>query len=86
MHKRLMHLTAQAQNRRHPLRNFLMHGFHMLVMLVVGNAVRDTQCGFKVSPTLMASRMSQSSLCRSTCWMAIAWGLISFRRLPRVLA
>jgi hypothetical protein len=28
-----------------------MHGFHMLVMLVVGNAVRDTQCGFKVSPT-----------------------------------
>ena len=47
----LSRLPAQAQNRRHPLRNFLMHGFHMLVMLVVGNAVRDTQCGFKVNST-----------------------------------
>ena len=47
----LVHLPAQAQNRRHPLRNFLMHGFHMLVTLVVGSAVRDTQCGFKVSST-----------------------------------
>ena len=25
-----------------------MHGFHFLVLLVVGSAVRDTQCGFKV--------------------------------------
>ena len=29
-------------------RNLLMHGFHLLVMCVAGNAVRDTQCGFKV--------------------------------------
>ena len=40
---------AQAAVTRHPLRNFLMHGFHVLVMLVVGGAIRDTQCGFKVS-------------------------------------
>ena len=28
-----------------------MHGFHFLVMMVVGNAIRDTQCGFKVRRT-----------------------------------
>ena len=45
--------VPQAMSRRHWLRNFLTHGFHLLVLLVVGGAVRDTQCGFKVSPPLM---------------------------------
>ena len=30
-------------------RNMLMRGFHLLVMLVVGDKVKDTQCGFKVN-------------------------------------
>lgn len=42
------HLQRQAENRRHPLRNFLMYGFHSLVMLVVGGSIHDTQCGFKL--------------------------------------
>jgi hypothetical protein len=25
-----------------------MHGFHALVTMVVGNEIRDTQCGFKL--------------------------------------
>ena len=29
-------------------RNMLMRGFHLLVMLVVGDTIKDTQCGFKV--------------------------------------
>ncbi len=33
---------------RTPVRNFLMHGFHALVTMVVGNEIRDTQCGFKL--------------------------------------
>lgn len=37
-----------ATAKRSALRNFLMHGFHVLVMMVVGNQIRDTQCGFKV--------------------------------------
>lgn len=41
-------LQERATARRSPVRNFLMHSFHMLVMAVVGNNVRDTQCGFKV--------------------------------------
>ena len=42
------HLEADALARRHWFRNFLMRGFHLLVMFVAGGAVRDTQCGFKV--------------------------------------
>ena len=29
-------------------RNLLMRGFHLLVMMVIGDKVKDTQCGFKV--------------------------------------
>lgn len=44
------HLELEALARRHWFRNFLMRGFHLLVMFVAGGAVRDTQCGFKVGP------------------------------------
>jgi hypothetical protein len=43
------HLESAAVAKRTWLRNFLMHGFHMLVTFVAGHAVKDTQCGFKVS-------------------------------------
>ena len=42
------HLQESAMSKRTWIRNILMHGFHGLVMLVVGNTIRDTQCGFKV--------------------------------------
>lgn len=42
------HLEAQAVAKRTFLRNFLMHGFHFAVMMVVGSTVKDTQCGFKL--------------------------------------
>lgn len=42
------HLEEAAIAKRHWFRNFLMRGFHLLVLLVAGGAVRDTQCGFKV--------------------------------------
>lgn len=42
------HMEQAAVAKRHPLRNFLMHGFHMLVVFVAGGAVKDTQCGFKM--------------------------------------
>lgn len=34
--------------KRTKIRNFAMHGFHLLVFLVVGGSIRDTQCGFKL--------------------------------------
>jgi hypothetical protein len=42
------HLEKDAIAKRTAFRNFLMHGFHLLVVAVAGTAVRDTQCGFKV--------------------------------------
>ena len=50
------HLEAVAISRRAWYRNFLMHGFHFVVLLVAGGAVKDTQCGFKVIifPSMLA--------------------------------
>lgn len=42
------HLQAEAVTKRKWYRNILMHGFHALVIMVVGIEVRDTQCGFKL--------------------------------------
>lgn len=42
------HLEEDAIAKRHWFRNFLMRGFHLLVLMVAGGAIKDTQCGFKV--------------------------------------
>ncbi|OWZ02164.1 Dolichyl-phosphate beta-glucosyltransferase [Phytophthora megakarya] len=42
------HLEEQAIAKRHPLRNLLMHGFHVIVSTLCIKNVRDTQCGFKL--------------------------------------
>lgn len=42
------HLQEAALAKRTWTRNVLMHGFHALVTVVVGGAIRDTQCGFKL--------------------------------------
>lgn len=43
------HLEAtDAVAKRHWARNVLMHGFHFFVTLVAGDAIHDTQCGFKI--------------------------------------
>ncbi|CAK4177422.1 unnamed protein product [Aphanomyces euteiches] len=42
------HLQKEAMAKRHPLRNILMHGFHMIVSTLCVKQVQDTQCGFKL--------------------------------------
>ena len=42
------HLAAGAAAKRAWHRNLLTQGFHALVVLVAGRAIRDTQCGFKL--------------------------------------
>ncbi|CAI5702151.1 unnamed protein product [Peronospora effusa] len=42
------HLEEQAIATRNPLRNLLMHGFHLIVSTLCIKNVRDTQCGFKL--------------------------------------
>ncbi len=39
---------SEAVQKRHPLRNLLMYGFHMAVVLIIGTDIKDTQCGFKL--------------------------------------
>ena len=52
------HLENEALAQRSWYRNFLMRGFHLLVLTVAGGAIRDTQCGFKVSrPLRIADRL-----------------------------
>ncbi|KAL0844596.1 hypothetical protein Bca101_017842 [Brassica carinata] len=38
-------------------RNFLMKGFHLVVLLAAGSGIRDTQCGFKMFTRAAARRL-----------------------------
>ncbi|KAL9679238.1 hypothetical protein QQ045_017094 [Rhodiola kirilowii] len=42
------HLEQKALACRKWYRNFLMKGFHIVVLLAAGPGIRDTQCGFKM--------------------------------------
>ncbi|KAL8142415.1 hypothetical protein V2J09_015447 [Rumex salicifolius] len=42
------HLEEKALATRKWYRNFLMKGFHLVVVLAAGPGIRDTQCGFKM--------------------------------------
>ncbi|XP_022953759.1 dolichyl-phosphate beta-glucosyltransferase-like isoform X2 [Cucurbita moschata] len=42
------HLEEKALATRKWYRNFLMKGFHLVVLLTAGPGIRDTQCGFKM--------------------------------------
>ncbi|KAK8593290.1 hypothetical protein V6N12_045373 [Hibiscus sabdariffa] len=50
------HLEEKALAKRKRYRNFLMKGFHFVVLLTAGPGVCDTQCGFKMF-TRSAARM-----------------------------
>ncbi|XVF23888.1 hypothetical protein REPUB_Repub13aG0078400 [Reevesia pubescens] len=42
------HLEEKALATRKWYRNFLMKGFHLVVIFAAGPGIRDTQCGFKM--------------------------------------
>jgi len=43
------HLKSHdSVTKRHPIRNMLMFFFHLVVTLLVGTDIKDTQCGFKL--------------------------------------
>ncbi len=79
------HLEAVAISRRTWYRNFLMHGFHFVVLLVAGGAVKDTQCGFKVPPfhscksldlVLDLLHLTSKARTQRDAWLAL-WGSIN---------
>lgn len=62
------HMQEMASAKRSPIRNFLMHGFHFLVMIVVGNEIRDTQCGFKLYTRAAAARVFTNQRLQRWCF------------------
>ncbi|KAL0770171.1 hypothetical protein Bca101_035321 [Brassica carinata] len=51
------HLEEKAIATRKWYRNFLMKGFHLVVLLAAGSGIRDTQCGFKMFTRAAARRL-----------------------------
>ncbi|OVA19736.1 Glycosyl transferase [Macleaya cordata] len=51
------HLEEKALATRKWYRNFLMKGFHVVVLLTAGPGVRDTQCGFKMFTRAAARKL-----------------------------
>jgi len=62
------HLEKSAVAKRTWLRNFLMHGFHMLVTFVAGHAVKDTQCGFKMFTRRAAASIYSNQRLQRWCF------------------
>ncbi|KAL4439689.1 hypothetical protein ABPG75_002690 [Micractinium tetrahymenae] len=62
------YMQEAATAKRSALRNFLMHGFHMLVMVVVGNQIRDTQCGFKLFTRAAAQQLYSNQRLQRWCF------------------
>lgn len=62
------HMQQQAVNRRAWHRNMLMRGFHLLVMLVVGDKVKDTQCGFKLFTRRAARSLYKNQRIKRWCF------------------
>mmetsp|Transcript_9235 Transcript_9235/g.22866 ORF Transcript_9235/g.22866 Transcript_9235/m.22866 type:complete len:369 (+) Transcript_9235:356-1462(+) len=54
--------------KRTKLRNFAMHGFHLLVFLVVGGSIRDTQCGFKLFTRAAAAELFRHQRLKRWCF------------------
>ncbi|KAK6930657.1 Glycosyltransferase 2-like, partial [Dillenia turbinata] len=53
----LAHLEEKALATRKWYRNFLMKGFHLVVILTTGPGIRDTQCGFKMFTRAAARKL-----------------------------
>lgn len=51
------HLEEKALASRKWYRNFLMKGFHLVVLLAAGPGIRDTQCGFKMFTRAAARKL-----------------------------
>ena len=62
------HLQESSMAKRTWVRNVLMHGFHFLVTMVVGNIIKDTQCGFKVMVHVFVPYISPQ-ICLTTLFL-----------------
>lgn len=62
------HLEEKALATRKWYRNFLMKGFHLVVLLAAGPGVRDTQCGFKMFTRAAARKLFTNIRLKRWCF------------------
>ncbi|KAH9604039.1 hypothetical protein KSS87_015025 [Heliosperma pusillum] len=62
------HLEEKALATRKWYRNFLMKGFHLVVLLAAGPGIRDTQCGFKMFTRAAARQLFRNVRLKRWCF------------------
>lgn len=62
------HLEEEALATRKWYRNFLMKGFHLVVLLATGPGIRDTQCGFKMFTRAAARKLFTNVRLKRWCF------------------
>ncbi|XP_010252124.1 PREDICTED: dolichyl-phosphate beta-glucosyltransferase-like isoform X2 [Nelumbo nucifera] len=62
------HLEEKALATRKWYRNFLMKGFHAVVLLTAGRGIRDTQCGFKMFTRAAARKLFSNIRLKRWCF------------------
>ncbi|KAH9703046.1 Dolichyl-phosphate beta-glucosyltransferase [Citrus sinensis] len=62
------HLEEKALATRKWYRNFLMKGFHLVVILTAGPGIRDTQCGFKMFTRAAARKLFTNIRLKRWCF------------------
>ncbi|KAI0519164.1 hypothetical protein KFK09_006606 [Dendrobium nobile] len=62
------HLEKQALATRKWYRNFLMKGFHLVVLFTAGPGIRDTQCGFKMFTRAAAKKLFTNIRLKRWCF------------------
>ncbi|KAI4346970.1 hypothetical protein L6164_007828 [Bauhinia variegata] len=62
------HLEEKALATRKWYRNFLMKGFHLVVLLAAGPGIRDTQCGFKMFTRAAARKLFTNVRLKRWCF------------------
>ncbi|KAK3422480.1 dolichyl-phosphate beta-glucosyltransferase [Eucalyptus grandis] len=62
------HMEEKALATRKWYRNFLMKGFHLVVLLTAGSGIRDTQCGFKMFTRAAARKLFANVRLKRWCF------------------
>ncbi|XP_075083883.1 uncharacterized protein LOC107762997 [Nicotiana tabacum] len=78
------HLEEKALATRKWYRNFLMKGFHIVVLLAAGGGVRDTQCGFKMFTRAAARKLFLNIRLKRWCFDVELVYLCKWFRIPMI--
>ncbi|XP_073020272.1 uncharacterized protein [Primulina eburnea] len=76
------HLEEKALATRKWYRNFLMKGFHLVVLLAAGPGIRDTQCGFKMFTRAAARKLFMNVRLKRWCFDVELVYLCKWFRIP----